>query len=181
MESPASFKKGGAENPVSGHKVQADGDGHWQTLGWPCKPHQGYKYPPCSLHSCRHSIHSRSSPQGWRSSLHKLAACRPPSAGSSDQHHSPHGPFSGPPLISQEGSRAIFIFYKWKGFRREDFFPVNFSNTLFLFHKPAYKAAGLHMGLLYIFIGATCLPLSLPCPPPHCVIPFPLFSASTPP
>lgn len=51
-------------------------------------------------------------PQGWRSSLHKPAACRPPSAGSSDQHRSPHGPFSGPPLISQEGSRAIFIFYK---------------------------------------------------------------------
>lgn len=27
-------------------QVQADGDGHWQTLGWPCTPHQGYKYPP---------------------------------------------------------------------------------------------------------------------------------------
>lgn len=45
-------------------QVQADGDGHWQTLGWPCTPHQGYKYPPCSLHSCLHSMYSRSSPQG---------------------------------------------------------------------------------------------------------------------
>lgn len=108
-KSPASFKREGAENSP-GHKVQADGDGHWQTLGWPCTPPQGYKYPPCSLHSCLHSLYSRSSPQGWRLSLHKPAASRLPSAVSRDQHSYSHGPFSGPPFVSQEGGQTIFIF-----------------------------------------------------------------------
>lgn len=38
---------------------------------------------------------------------------------------------------------------------------MNFLNTLFLFHKSAYKVAGFHMGLLYIFIGANSLPSHL--------------------
>lgn len=59
---------------------------------------------------------------------------------------------------------------------------MNFLNTLFLFHKSAYKVAGFHMGFLYIFIGANSLSSHFLAHPSSLSPSLPtFFSISTPP